>query len=79
MKNAAYSLGTRFGFESISIEWERILGILAAFCGIAAIALGIVWIILRKDFLLFLVLGFSSSYFIGRNLLPSDKINSVES
>jgi hypothetical protein len=79
MKNATYSLTTRFGLTSFSIEWDRILGILAALCGIAAIILGIVWMILRKDFLLFIVLGLSSGYFIGRNLLPSCKINSVES
>jgi hypothetical protein len=78
MKNATHTLGTRFGLESFSIEWEKIFGILAALCGITAIILGVVWMVLRDNYLLYVTLGFSLVYFIGRDLLPAVKINSVE-
>jgi len=40
---------------------------LVTLCAIAGIVFGIVWLFLRKDTLLFIVLGLSAFYLIGKN------------
>ena len=47
-------------------KWEGVITALVALCAVVAIALGILWLFLRKDTLLFTVLGFSSCYLLGR-------------
>jgi ABC-type branched-subunit amino acid transport system permease subunit len=53
--------------EDLLLKWEGVITALVALCAVIAIALGIVWLFLRKDTLLFTVLGFNSCYFIGRD------------
>jgi len=67
MEKTAYFPSNMVRLESLLIEWERVITAIVTLCAIVAIALGIVWLFLRKDILLFIVLGFSSCYLIGRN------------
>ena len=53
--------------ESRLLRWEGVITALVALCAMIAIVLGIVWLFLKKDMLLFTVLGFSSCYLIGKN------------
>jgi hypothetical protein len=53
--------------ESLLIKWEGVITAFVALCAVVAIFLGIVWLFVGKDKLLFIVLGFSLCYLIGRN------------
>jgi hypothetical protein len=53
--------------EYLLVKWEGVITVLVTLCAIVAIVLGIVWLFLGKDILLFILLGFSASYLIGRN------------
>lgn len=53
--------------EYLLVKWEGVITVLVTLCAIAAIILGIVWLFLGKDILLFILLGFSACYLIGRN------------
>jgi hypothetical protein len=53
--------------ESLLVKWEGAITAVVTLCAIAAIFLGIVWLFVGKDSLLFVVLGFSSCYLIGTN------------
>ena len=53
--------------ESRLLRWEGVITALVTLCAMIAIVLGIVWLFLKKDTLLFTVLGFSSCYLIGKN------------
>lgn len=67
MEKTAYFPSNMIRFESLLIKWEGVITAIVTLCAIVAIVLGIVWLFLRKDILLFIVLGFSSCYLIGRN------------
>ena len=53
--------------EALLVKWEGVITLLVPLCAVMAIALGIIWMFIRKDTLLFVSLGFSSCYLIGRN------------
>jgi hypothetical protein len=67
MENTAYLANTTVRLEALVAKWERLITTLVTLFAVLAIAFGIVWLVLRKDPLLFTTLGFSSCYLIGRN------------
>ena len=67
MENTAYIPSITIKIEDLLLKWEGVITALVTLCAIVAIAVGIVWLFLREDTLLFTVLGFSSCYLIGRN------------
>ena len=67
MKRTAYLPSITVRLEALLANWAKVITALVMLCAVIAIALGIVWLFLRKDPLLFIVLGFSSFYLIGRN------------
>jgi hypothetical protein len=67
MKNAALSSNIMIRFEHSLVRWNGIITVFVTLCTITAIVFGIVWMFLRKDTLLFIVLGLSSCYLIGKN------------
>ncbi len=66
MEKTAYLPSTTVRLEALLASWEGVITVLVTLCAVVAIVLGIVWLFLRKDTLLFTVLGFSSCYLIGR-------------
>jgi hypothetical protein len=67
MEKRAYLPNMTIRLECLLVKWEGAITAFVTLCAIVAIVLGIVWLFLRKDILLFIVLGFSSCYLIGRN------------
>ena len=67
MERTAYLPIITVRLEALLANWAKVITALVTLCAVIAIALGIVWLFLRKDPLLFIVLGFSSCYLIGRN------------
>jgi hypothetical protein len=68
MERTAYLPSIMIKRERLLVKWERVITSLVALCALVAIVLGIVWLFLRKDDLLFIMLGFSSCYLVGRKL-----------
>jgi hypothetical protein len=66
MEKTSYLPSTTIKIGDLLVKWEGIITALVALCAVVAIALGILWLFLRKDTLLFTVLGFSSCYLLGR-------------
>ena len=66
MEKTSYLPSATIKLGDLLVKWEGVITALVALCAVAAIALGILWLFLRKDTLLFTVLGFSSCYLIGR-------------
>lgn len=66
MEKTAYLPSATVRLEALLARWERLITALVALCAVVAIALGILRLFLRKDTLLFTVLGFSSFYLLGR-------------
>jgi hypothetical protein len=67
MQKAVYFPNITIKIEGLLLKWEGVITLLVALCAVIAIVLGIVWLFLRKDTVLFTVLGFSLCYLIGRN------------
>jgi len=67
MEKKAYLPNITVKLEGLLAKRETIITTLVTLCAVMAIVFGIVWLFLRKDTLLFTVLGFSSCYLIGRN------------
>lgn len=67
MEKTVYLPDTTVNLEALLAKWEGFITVLVALCAVVAIVVGIVWLFLRKDSLLFVMLGFSSCYLIGRN------------
>ena len=67
MEKMAYFPNTAVKLEALLAKWETGITVLVALCGVVAIVLGIVWLFLRNDTLLFTTLGFGFCYLIGRN------------
>jgi len=67
MEKTAYLPSIMIRRERLLVKWEGVITTLVALCAVVAIVLGIVWLFLRKDNLLFVVLGFSSCYLTGKN------------
>ena len=66
MEERVYFSSITIKIEGLLLKWERVISALVALCAVMALVLGIVWLFLRKDTLLFTVLGFSSCYLVGR-------------
>jgi ABC-type branched-subunit amino acid transport system permease subunit len=67
MEKTVYLPSIMLRFERLLVRWEGAITALVTLCAVVAIVLGIVWLFLRKDSLLFATLGFSFCYLIGRN------------
>lgn len=67
MEKTAYLPNTTVKLETLLEKWETGITVLVALCAVVAIVLGIVWLFLRKDIVLFPVLGFGGCYLIGKN------------
>jgi hypothetical protein len=67
MEKTAYLPSTTVKLEALLAKWGRVITVLVALSAVIAIGLGIIWLFLRKDILLFTTLGFSSCYLIGKN------------
>jgi hypothetical protein len=67
MEKTVYFPSITIKIEDLLLKRERVITALVTLCAVVAIVLGIIWLFLRKDPLLFIVLGFSSCYLIGRN------------
>ena len=66
MEKTSYLPSITIKLGDLLVKWEGVITALVALCAVVAIALGIFWLFLRKDTLLFTVLGFSSCYLLGR-------------
>jgi hypothetical protein len=66
MEKTSYLPSATIKLEDLLVKWEGVITALVTLCAVVAIALGILWLFLRKDTLLFTVLGFSACYLIGR-------------
>jgi hypothetical protein len=67
MEKTIYLPRITIKFEDLLAKREGVITALVTLCAVAAIVLGIVWLFLRKEPLLFAVLFFSACYLIGRN------------
>jgi len=67
MEKTEYLPRTAVRLEALMAKWESVITALVTLCAVATITVGIVWLFVRKDTLLFTTLGFSSCYLIGRN------------
>jgi hypothetical protein len=67
MEKPAYLPSTTVKLEAFLAKWARVITVLVTVCAVVTIVLGIVWLFLRKDALLFTSLGFSFCYLTGRN------------
>ena len=68
MERTAYFPAMAVKIEDLLVKWEKAITVVVALFPIAAIVLGIAWLFSKKEILLFLVLGFSSCYFMGKSL-----------
>ena len=66
MEKTSYLPSATIKLEDLLVKWEGVITALVTLCAVVAIALGILWLFLRKDILLFTVLGFGACYLIGR-------------
>jgi hypothetical protein len=50
------------------VKWEDVITFLIVLCAVSAIGLGVIWLFLREMVLLYIVMGLSSFYFIGKKI-----------
>jgi ABC-type branched-subunit amino acid transport system permease subunit len=67
MEKRVYFPSITIKHEAFLLKWEGAITALVTLCAVVAIVLGIVWLFLRKDTLLFTTLGFSYCYLAGKN------------
>ncbi|MGA2517923.1 MAG: hypothetical protein ABSG44_15405 [Thermodesulfobacteriota bacterium] len=67
MEKTAYFPNTTVKLEAFLAKWETVITVLVTLCAVVTIVLGIVWLFLRKDTLLFTTLSFGFCYLIGRS------------
>ena len=53
--------------QYLLVKWETVITAIVALCAILAILSGIAWLVARKNSLLFVLLGLSSCYLVGKN------------
>jgi len=71
--------------QYLLVKWEGVITAIVTLCAIFAILSGIVWLIVRKNNLLILLLGLSSCYLIGKKfwkfrderIVPAWKIKDI--
>ena len=66
MENVVYPSHLRTKFVYLLVKWEEVITFLTVLCALSAIGLGVIWLFLREMVLLYLVMGFSSFYFLGK-------------
>ena len=66
MENAIRPSHIRTKFVYFLVKWEEMITFLTVLCGVSVIGLGLVWFVLRENVILYIDLGLSSFYFIGR-------------
>ena len=65
-KTAHYPMIT-IKLRYLMVKWEGVITAIVALCAILAILSGIAWLVARRNSLLFVLLGLSSCYLIGKN------------
>jgi hypothetical protein len=58
MEKTPYLPSTTVKLEALLAKWARVITALVSLCAVVAIVLGIIWLFLKKDTLLFTTLGF---------------------
>lgn len=66
MEHVVYPSHLRTKIVYLLVKWEEAITLITVFCAISAIALGMVWLFLKEMVLLYMSMGFSSCYFIGK-------------
>jgi hypothetical protein len=66
MENTLQQSHIRTKIIYLSVKWEEVITFLTVLCAVLAIGLGVAWLFLRGMVLLYMVMGFSSFYFIGK-------------
>lgn len=67
MEQRFYSSPLKKKMTYFFVKWEEIFTFATVLCGLSAIGSGIIWLFLKKTMLLYMLLGFSSGYFVGKN------------
>jgi hypothetical protein len=66
MENAVHPSHIRIKIVYLSVKWEEVITFFTILCAVSAIGLGVAWLFLREMVLLYIVMGLSSFYFIGK-------------
>lgn len=66
MENVVYPSHLRTKIVYLLVKWEEAITLITVLCAISAIGLGMVWLFLKETVLLYMSMGFSSCYFIGK-------------
>ena len=66
MENAVRQSHMRTKIFYLLVKWEEVITFITTLCAVSAIILGVVWIAIRREYLLFAMLGSSGCYLIGR-------------
>lgn len=68
MEHAVYSFSYKTKIIYFLTKWEEVITVLTILFGVSAIGSGIAWLFLTAKPLLYLLMGFSSFYFVGRKM-----------
>jgi hypothetical protein len=66
MENVVYRSHARTKIVYLLVKWEQVITFLTALCALLAIGLGVAWLFLRMMVLLYIVMGLSLFYFVGK-------------
>jgi hypothetical protein len=66
MDNAVRQSHMRTKIVYLLVKWEEVITFLTVLCAVSAIGLGVIWLFLREMVLLYIVMGLSSFYFVGK-------------
>jgi hypothetical protein len=67
MENVVCPSHLRTKFVYLLVKCEDVITFLTVFCAVSAIGSGVAWLAMRREFLLFGMLGLGACYLIGRN------------
>jgi hypothetical protein len=67
MEKTSYFPGVTIKHEAFLLKWEGVITVFVTLCAVVAVVLGIVWLFLRTNTLLFTFLCFSACYLTGKN------------
>ncbi len=66
MESALFPSSLKTKIVYFLAKWEEVITLFTILCAVSAIGSGIVWLFLKEKPLLYILLGFSSFYFVGR-------------
>ena len=66
MENVVSRSHLRTKIVYLLVKWEEVITFLTVLCALSAIGLGVIWLFLREMVLLYIVMGLSSFYFVGK-------------